>query len=224
MLHRPIFLYALLETANFVFRRHLLGLGYRKHAFRHSNCWVLGGEAVEGGGGKGNLKDGYLFLPGIGVGLMQYWGFVTQATRQAKREGKTLVLAEPAIVAMRLRNYVSQPRGDEIVTEVVEALDEHSTKSFSFEALAPSVFEMPPKPLLCADSSCFCSDIATVRVLAHSFGSILFTRFFRSQRSRVRSCVLVDPVGLCGHLPEVTHNFVQRNVRFLEGLKCFCGV
>ncbi|KAI0845328.1 hypothetical protein F5Y00DRAFT_246640 [Daldinia vernicosa] len=123
-----------------------------------------------------------VFLHGIGIGLYPYVPFLTQLNSQSKeQDGKGQI----GIIAIEI---------------------------------LPVSFRLTEEPL---DRAEFLKQVATILVAhgwdrfvlaSHSYGSVLATHMLRSENltDRIASVVLIDPVTILLHLPDVAYNFTRR--------------
>lgn len=131
-----------------------------------------------------------LFLHGIGVGLNTYVSFLQDlnaSSESDERDGDVGILAlELLPISFRITHPL--PRREEFCLQLKVILESHQEFAHGFT------------------------------LVAHSYGSVLATHILSSPSSislkiLVKSLVLVDPVSVLLHLPDVAYNFTYRSPR-----------
>ena len=131
-----------------------------------------------------------LFLHGIGVGLSTYVPFLRDLNAYPEgdqQDGDIGVLALE-ILPISFRIVPSLPRREQFCLQLKAILESHPEFANGFT------------------------------LISHSYGSVLATHILSSHaslglRSLVKSLVLVDPVTILLHLPDVAYNFTYRTPR-----------
>lgn len=124
-----------------------------------------------------------VFFHGIGIGLWTYVRFLADVAAR-KRPGQTGI-GVIAIEIMPISFRLTPPIADkaEFLEQMTTILDYHCWDNFT--------------------------------VVSHSYGSVLTTHMLHSPRLqyRIPSVVLIDPVTIMLHLPNVAYNFTRRRPR-----------
>ncbi|KAI2782554.1 hypothetical protein F4815DRAFT_461837 [Daldinia loculata] len=123
-----------------------------------------------------------VFLHGIGIGLYPYVPFFARLNSQSKEQDGEGQIGIIAIEVLSVSfRLTGEPLGRvEFLKQVATILDAHGWDRF---------------------------------VLAsHSYGTVLATHMLRSENlsDRIASAVLIDPVTILLHLPDVAYNFTRR--------------
>ncbi|KAI8961154.1 hypothetical protein F5Y11DRAFT_241008 [Daldinia sp. FL1419] len=123
-----------------------------------------------------------VFLHGIGIGLYPYVSFFSQLNSQSKEQDGEGQIGIIAVEILPVSfRLTGAPLGRaEFLEQIATILDAHGWDRF---------------------------------VLAsHSYGSVLATHMLRSESlaDRIASAVLIDPVTILLHLPDVAYNFTRR--------------
>ncbi|KAI6448230.1 hypothetical protein MCOR22_002979 [Pyricularia oryzae] len=129
-----------------------------------------------------------VFVHGVGIGLLPYLNFLSEVSDgipgEKDGDGQVGVIAiEILPVCMRL---AGQPMDKEhFLAQVVAILDRHGWLDDDFT------------------------------LVSHSYGSVLTTQILHSPilGPRIDGIVLIDPVSLLLHLPDVAYNFTRRTPR-----------
>ncbi|KAK3346617.1 hypothetical protein B0T25DRAFT_282291 [Lasiosphaeria hispida] len=125
-----------------------------------------------------------LFIHGIGVGLWPYTKFLTELTSSPDGGGDIGILAlEILPVSTRLTSPLLTRT--EFLSHLATILDAHPDWKDGFV------------------------------LVSHSYGSVLTTHVLRSAELalRVKGVVMIDPVSVLLHLPDVAYNFTRRRPR-----------
>ncbi|KAK0725237.1 hypothetical protein B0H67DRAFT_479928 [Lasiosphaeris hirsuta] len=125
-----------------------------------------------------------LFIHGIGVGLWPYTKFLTELAASPDDGGDVGILAlEILPVSTRLTSPLLTRT--EFLSHLATILDAHPGWRDGFV------------------------------LVSHSYGSVLTTHVLRSAElaPRVRGVVMIDPVSVLLHLPDVAYNFTRRKPR-----------
>ncbi|KAI9711198.1 MAG: hypothetical protein M1820_002185 [Bogoriella megaspora] len=125
-----------------------------------------------------------LFLHGIGIGLNTYVPFLSSlSTSSASPSGQIGIIALE-LLPISFRITSSLPRRSDFLSSLQQLLSNHPEFLSGFT------------------------------VVAHSYGSVLATHIISSSlRPLIHSLVLVDPVSILLHLPDVAYNFTYRSPR-----------
>ena len=131
-----------------------------------------------------------VFLHGIGIGISTYVPFLAELSRPSKgddQDGDIGILAIE-LLPISFRITSSLPRREQFCTELMKILESHEEYADGFT------------------------------LVAHSYGSVLATHILSSNsvpnlRSLVKGLVLIDPVSILLHLPDVAYNFTYRSPR-----------
>ncbi|OTB17332.1 hypothetical protein K445DRAFT_44162, partial [Daldinia sp. EC12] len=123
-----------------------------------------------------------VFLHGIGIGLYPYIPFLTQINSESKeRDGEGQIgIIAIEVLPISFRLTGAPLSRAEFLRQVATILDAHGWDRF---------------------------------VLAsHSYGTVLATHMLRAENlaDRIASAVLIDPVTILLHLPDVAYNFTRR--------------
>ena len=132
-------------------------------------------------------KRPLVFLHGIGVGLWTYVTLLSSLNEDAGDEGQIGIIAiEYLPVSSRLTGPPLSRT--EFLRQVTAILESHENDEGGWEDFA---------------------------LASHSYGSVLTTHMFRSEvlGPRIAAVVLVDPVSILLHLPDVAFNFTRRRPR-----------
>ncbi|KAI0882354.1 uncharacterized protein GGS22DRAFT_170749 [Annulohypoxylon maeteangense] len=126
-----------------------------------------------------------VFLHGIGIGLYTYVPFLAQLNSES---GEQDVQGQIGIVAIEILpisfRLTKEPlRRPDFLRQIATILDAHGWDRFV--------------------------------LVSHSYGSALATHMLRSEdlADRISSAVLIDPVTILLHLPDVAYNFTRRRPR-----------
>ena len=138
-----------------------------------------------------------LFVHGIGIGLYTYVNFLAQLNRPDVTSSSTNSVDSPAqedtvghigIIAIELmpisfRVTGEMPSSKQLLDELHQILKHHGWNKFV--------------------------------LVSHSYGSVVSTHLLQSKDmgSMIQSLVLIDPVSILLHLPEVAYNFTARKPR-----------
>ncbi|KAI0893660.1 hypothetical protein F4806DRAFT_475361 [Annulohypoxylon nitens] len=126
-----------------------------------------------------------LFLHGIGVGLYTYVPFLAQLNSESgKQDGQGQIgIIAIEILPISFRLTKEPLRRPEFLKQIATILDAHGWDRFV--------------------------------LVSHSYGSVLATHMLRSEElaDRIASAVLIDPVTILLHLPDVAYNFTRRRPR-----------
>ncbi|KHN95450.1 uncharacterized protein MAM_06727 [Metarhizium album ARSEF 1941] len=125
-------------------------------------------------------RQSVIFWHGIGIGLWTYVWFIMQLRTSWAPDHSTSILV-PEMLPISFRLTDPPPRKDELLNMTMQILDHHQ----GWERFT----------LVC-----------------HSYGSVPTTHMLRSPslRRRIQSVVLIDPVTILLHLPNIAYNFTRR--------------
>ena len=121
-----------------------------------------------------------VFFHGIGIGLLSYLRFLAQVHKASTRNGKGTGIMAVELLPVSFRLTTPPPGRTEFVEQMARILDFHQWRE--------------------------------VTLVSHSYGSVLSTHMLRSpiMQHRIASVVLIDPVTVMLHLPNVAYNFTRR--------------
>jgi len=125
-----------------------------------------------------------LFIHGIGIGLWPYSEFFAELTAAFNalpdEDGGQVGILAIEIMPIAFRLTHAALLREQVCAEIQAILDHHN--------------------------------MSNLVLVSHSYGSVITTHMLqtRSLRSRISSLVLVDPVTLLLHLPDVAYNFTCR--------------
>ncbi|KAJ6437341.1 alpha beta hydrolase fold family [Purpureocillium lavendulum] len=144
-------------------------------------------DAVHEGEGDGEQQLPVVFFHGIGIGLWTYVRFVAELRgRNGIGDGAdTRGVIVPEVMSISFRLAAPPPPKAEFLRQLGQILDQHGPAWDRFA------------------------------LVSHSYGSVLTTHVLSCPgfESRVPSVVLVDPVSVMLHLPDVAYNFTRRRPR-----------
>lgn len=128
----------------------------------------------------GNDAKPIVFFHGIGIGLLSYMRFIAQVHQASKSKGKGVGIIAFELLPISFRLTEPPPSRTEFVQQVTRILDFHQWKE--------------------------------VTLVSHSYGSVLSTHLLQSpiMQHRIASVILIDPVTILLHLPNVAYNFTRR--------------
>lgn len=122
-----------------------------------------------------------MFVHGIGIGLWPYVNFLSQINK-AQRDSSEGQIGIIAIELMPISFRITGEIQDHEVLckEIMEIINKHGWDKFE--------------------------------LVSHSYGSVITTNLLkmRDVAARISSIVLVDPVSILLHLPDVAYNFTRR--------------
>ncbi|KAM5350599.1 hypothetical protein ACJ41O_007104 [Fusarium nematophilum] len=121
-----------------------------------------------------------VFFHGIGIGLWTYVRFLARLHKTKGDDHGTVGVIAIEILPISFRLTPPIPDKAEFLTQMTAILDHHCWQDFS--------------------------------LVSHSYGSVLSTHILHapSLQHRVPSVVLIDPVTIMLHLPNVAYNFTRR--------------
>jgi pimeloyl-ACP methyl ester carboxylesterase len=125
-----------------------------------------------------------VFLHGIGIGLWAYKDFLAELAAEKGDDGQIGILAiELLPISMRLTTPPLDRDG--FLREIKKILSHHGWDTSGFV------------------------------LVSHSYGSVLTTHMLRdpSLGPLMKGLLLIDPVSVCLHLPDVAYNFTRRPPR-----------
>lgn len=122
-----------------------------------------------------------VFLHGIGIGLLPYMRFLAQVRKASKSNGKGVGIIAVELLPISFRLTEPLPSRIELVEQMARILDFHQWKE--------------------------------ITLVSHSYGSVISTHMLHSplMQHRIASVVLIDPVTIMLHLPNVAYNFTRRS-------------
>ncbi|KAG5951628.1 hypothetical protein E4U53_002662 [Claviceps sorghi] len=122
-----------------------------------------------------------VFWHGIGVGLWTYVPFLIQLGTWVGGENENVGLIVPEVLPVSFRLTQAPPRKDQLLRMIVKIIDDHAQWD-------------------------------TFTLVSHSYGSVLTTHMLHSPilQRRIAAVVLIDPVTIMLHLPDVAYNFTRR--------------
>ncbi|KAF7561453.1 hypothetical protein G7046_g2698 [Stylonectria norvegica] len=121
-----------------------------------------------------------IFFHGIGIGLWTYTHFLADIHKASKSSQGDVGIIAIEVLPVSFRLTSPIPDKTEFLEEITKILDHHCWENFT--------------------------------VVAHSYGSVLTTHMLHSPslQQRIPSVVLIDPVTIMLHLPDVAYNFTRR--------------
>lgn len=121
-----------------------------------------------------------VFFHGIGIGLWPYMRFLAEIHKRSAKGDGQIGVIAVEILPISFRLYSQMPTRSEFLEQITTILDHHHWKD--------------------------------VTLVSHSYGSVLVTHMLHSPtlQHRVKSIVLIDPVTIMLHLPNVAYNFTRR--------------
>lgn len=121
-----------------------------------------------------------VFFHGIGIGLWPYMKFLAEIHKRGRKGEGRIGVIAVEILPISFRLYSQMPTRNEFLEQITTILDHHHWKD--------------------------------VTLVSHSYGSVLVTHMLHSPtlQHRVKSIVLIDPVTIMLHLPNVAYNFTRR--------------
>ncbi|SPN97790.1 uncharacterized protein DNG_01302 [Cephalotrichum gorgonifer] len=128
-------------------------------------------------------KAPVVFFHGIGVGLWTYVRFLADIAAARRRGGDGIGVIAIEILPISFRLTATPLDKPVFLRAVATIVDHHGWDRFA--------------------------------VASHSYGSVLVTHMLRSpaMEPRITSVILIDPVSLMLHLPDVAYNFTRRGPR-----------
>ena len=129
---------------------------------------------------NGDGKTPIVFFHGIGVGLWTYVRFLADIHASKNRDGDGVGIIAVEILPVSFRLTSPPLDKTEFLSAMASIVDYHGWNQFS--------------------------------IVSHSYGSVLTTHMLHcpAMQSRVTSVVLIDPVTIMLHLPDVAYNFTRR--------------
>ena len=125
-----------------------------------------------------------LFVHGIGIGLWPYLNFLTEINGSQRDSGD----GDIGVIAIELMPISSRITGEipsqkTLCEEIMQIVDRHGWGNFE--------------------------------LVSNSYGTVVTTNILklRNIKSRINSIVLIDPVTILLHLPDVAYNFTRRPPR-----------
>ena len=121
-----------------------------------------------------------VFFHGIGIGLWPYARFLYDIYKGNKKDEGEIGVIAVELLPISFRLYSQMPSRIELLDQVMAILDHHHWND--------------------------------VTLISHSYGSVVSTHMLHSGelQHRVKSVVLIDPVTIMLHLPNVAYNFTRR--------------
>lgn len=121
-----------------------------------------------------------VFFHGIGIGLLTYARFLADIHAATKRNGKGVGIIAVEILPISFRLTTPPLDKAAFVRQFTTILDSHGWDRFA--------------------------------LVSHSYGSVLTTHLLQdpAMQHRISSTVLIDPVTIMLHLPQVAYNFTRR--------------
>jgi len=119
-----------------------------------------------------------LFLHGIGIGLYPYVNFLSELYKQSKDIDGEVGIIAVEILPVSFRIAGAALAKEELCKQLLAILNYHQFEEFV--------------------------------LVSHSYGSIITTHLLHTSElsRRIASVILVDPVSILLHLPDVAYNFV----------------
>ncbi|TPX15301.1 uncharacterized protein E0L32_004578 [Thyridium curvatum] len=201
--YRSVLWFGIVTLVDFISHMRMIWDGYEYHAQPLMKrmtvfpprplLWLLAGLAQRSSKAD-NLAYWYrphtskklapiVFLHGIGIGLWPYRSFLGQLARTTDEDGGQVGIIALELLPISMRLTNEPMSRPEFIQQVNQVLESHGWTEFV--------------------------------LVSHSYGSVLTTHLVRSAEvgPKIKSLVLVDPVSILLHLPDVAYNFTRRKPR-----------